>query len=846
MAASSVSLSPSWAQREEFLRISTPFSLLPGELPPLPDSWGQVEGGSSQSPRCADSCGETDRESLDSWREPAMEPLQEEFDGVLQEEAVAEGLSGLGRSALGIGQVYLDLALPGRDLSDISILGGYVHLQKLDLSYNKINDLSCLGQMPFLLWLDASHNELTTLLGFEPPRNLKVVNFSHNSITEVGDLSAYKALTELTLSHNQIQEIGGLEKCISLTHLDLAHNKVSKIDGLANLPIKTLSLASNQIEKITGLEGLQSLRILDLSSNNISSFEGLEERDFLETIKFENNKIAELAEISYIEDLPLLRQLTLLKNPIQELPGYWLSVIFMLPRLTELDEKKITVEEKVAAVNKYNPPPEVIAGQDHMANIMYSMMQLQRVFDSTLPSQDAPYPMLVITGPQSCGKRELTNRLVREFKDFFRYGACHTTRNPYFGEEKRFDYHFVSTEMFEEMICAGKFILTMKYCGHYYGLSRDTIESIARDGLACCTHMEIEGVRSLKNSYFEPRYILLVPMNKEKYEGSLRRKGLFSRPEIELAVSRVDTYIQLNQDVPGFFDAVINADDLDDAYRKLSLLVKEYLGLTEKSAGSGLGQRPSLDKQYTDSSKMVDTKYSLLSSGSGTRTQTTGPNGFLDSAARTYSARVSAKLSATKNPLEEASIQRRQQAARQALVVKTPSTCNPMLQRATVTAPPTLGPQPELTDSSSEPSLLPSGSLVTQENSLFPPSPDTSSRDSRASSGLSMLSSAGAYSAEGSRILQTPIINFQLAEDVPIEPLDLTGIGARLDSYKGFEASEGTPETPRLRLLSSDRSDLRASKSKASSHHLSITSRPGSNTKPVLPPIPSGRKVKDS
>ena len=48
-------------------------------------------------------------------------------------------------------------------------------------------------------------------------------------------------------------------------------------------------------------------------------------------------------------------------------------------------------------------------------------------------------------------------------------------------------------------------------------------------------------------------------MDKQKYEGYLRRKGLFSRVEIEFAVSRVDLYIKINQIYPGYFDAVINA-----------------------------------------------------------------------------------------------------------------------------------------------------------------------------------------------------------------------------------------------------------------------------------------------
>ncbi|XP_035866813.1 LOW QUALITY PROTEIN: leucine-rich repeat and guanylate kinase domain-containing protein [Phyllostomus discolor] len=516
--------------------------------------------------------------------ESEMMNLEEEFDGVLREDVVAEALSRLGRSGSGTEQVYLDLTLSGQDLVDVSILCGYVHLQKLDLSVNKIADLSCVSCMPYLLELNASQNKLTAFFNFTPPKNLKKADFSSNQISAMGNLSAYEALTTLILDNNEIEEIRGLELCSSLTHLSLAHNKIATIGGLEVLPIKILCLSHNRIETITGLDELKFLQIVDLSHNQISSLQGLESHDFLEVIDLEDNKIAELSEIEYIENLPLLRVLNLLRNPIQEKSEYWFFVIFMLPRLTELDEKKIKVEEKVTAMNKYNPPPEVVATQDHLIHVVHSMMQPQRIFDSTLPSLDAPYPMLVLSGPEACGKRELAHRLCRQFSTYFRYGACHTTRPPYFGEGDRVDYHFISQEVFSEMVNMGKFILTYNYGNHSYGLNRDTIEAIARDGLASCVHMEIEGVRSLKYTYFEPRYILVVPMDKKKYEGYLRRKGLFSRAEIEFAVSRVDPYIKVNQESPGYFDAVINADDLDVAYQQLSQLVKEYLGLRKEPA----------------------------------------------------------------------------------------------------------------------------------------------------------------------------------------------------------------------------------------------------------------------
>ncbi|XP_053572364.1 leucine-rich repeat and guanylate kinase domain-containing protein [Bombina bombina] len=803
----------------------------------LPD-YPEIEGASGQgweSPE-PDSYRELKEPLSDSESSQEGEEESETmFDAVLKEEMVAEGLSMLGRSALGTEYVFLNLTLSNRMLQSIQLLCKYIHLQKLDVSCNEITDLSCVSHMPYLTELKASNNKLTTFFDFAPPKNLQVVDLSFNLITDMKDLSVHKVLRTLILNNNKITEIKGLENCRSLSHLNLSHNQISSICDFGSLPIKTLCLGSNQIKNISGLDNLKNLQTLDLSGNRISSLEGLEGLDLLQNLHLEDNEICEISEISYIEELPLLHVLNLVKNPLQEQPEYWLSVLFMLQRLTELDLKKVKIEEKVAAVNKYDPPPEVIAARDHMAHVMYSVIQPQRVFDSTLPNYNTPYPMLVLTGPQSSGKRELVHRMCRGFKEFFRYGPCHTTRNPYFGEEKRFDYHFVTPEVFEDMTCSGQFLVTMKYSGHYYGLSREAVESVAREGLACCTHMEIEGVRSLKNSHFEPRYILLLPVNKERYEGWLRRKGLFTRPEIEVAVSRVDMYRKINENNPGFFDAVINTDDLDEAYTKLSLLIKEYLGLIEPTRSN---QSVTREKASTDSGKSLSGS-SPGAVGKLARMEST--NDFLDAAARNYSARISAKVCAQKTPVEEASVQRRQQAARQALAMKTPSTYTQLFQRCPVTAPATLGTHRLLLDPASCSSMLPSGSNVTGDRSLALASPDTSSRESRASSGLSLVSSAGAFSTRRSS-QQTPIINIHSPPEDKIEPLDLSGLGQGSESTPDQNSVGHTPDTPRL--PSTDRSDHKASKSKASSSsRLSAhTSRPGSDTKPILPPIPSGRK----
>ncbi|KAK4831979.1 hypothetical protein QYF61_020362 [Mycteria americana] len=650
------------------------------------------------------------------------------------------------------------------------------------------------------------------------------LSLSGRELSDINILSRYIHLQKLELSCNKINDLSCISHMPHLLELNASNNELTTY--FAFKPPKNLK-SSNQIEKITGLDSLKTLQKLDLSSNKITSLEGLEEHDLLETINLEVNQIAELRELECIKDLPLLRVLNLLKNPVQEQPDYWLLVIFMLLQLTDLDLKKISVKEKVAAVNKHDPPPEVVAAKDHMAHVMYSLQQPQRIFNSTLPSLDAPYPMLVLVGPLACGKRELTHKICRQFNNFFRYGPCHTTRAAYFGEENRLDYYFVSQEAFDKMVNTGKFIATFKYSHYYYGLGRDTVESIAREGLATCVHLEIEGVRSLKNTYFKPRYILLVPRNKEKYEGHLRRKGLFSRPEIEEAVSRVDMYIKISQDFPGYFDAVVNTEELDEAFTELSFLVKAYLGLEQPAVFESIQDLKSKAAAGSRIRLLQEQRSSPAGVITGT-TRSSSVNEFLDSLAKNYPGGISDKLAAQLGSVEEASLQRRRSAARQALSGKAPSAYAQLFQRDLAVTPAPSSSRQQLLEPTIHASQLSDGRNVTQDQSFPLPNPESRCRESGPAHELFLIS-AGAPAAEGLSV-RTPVPHARLTEEAKAEHQDPRGAKNGVDRLKETE-------------LPSDNLQRKYSKSKTGSSHVpQLINWPGSHSKPVLPPIPSGQK----
>ncbi|XP_069021014.1 leucine-rich repeat and guanylate kinase domain-containing protein isoform X2 [Embiotoca jacksoni] len=707
--------------------------------------------------------------------------LHNKKDGVLTAETVSSSLSQHGRFGPGLQHLF-HLSLPSHNLSDVSLLCSYVHLQKLELPHNKIKDLSCVSHMPYLVTLDASHNEISSFFEFQPPKNLKEVSFSHNRMTKMKDLGPFLFLTKMDLDYNSFCEISGLEKCHSLTHLSLAHNKISRISSLDNLPLTHLCLRGNQLERIGGMENLKSLQVLDLSLNRISSLSGLQNLHLLGSINLEKNLISQIQECKHIHDLLLLRDLNLQGNPVQEQPDYRLAVIFLLQHLTVLDKEKVTAEEKVSSVNKYDPPLDVVAARNHMTHLVYQMMQPQVLYDSTLPSTDSPYPMLVLTGPQGCGKRELAHRLCHEFSEYFSYGTCHTTRGPYYGEENGIDYHFVSEEDFQNLIHMGKFIQTIQYGGQSYGLTRDAIEDVAREGLACCVHMELEGVLSFKNSSFEPRYILIIPTQVEKYTDHLKSRGLYTPAQIDVAVSRIEFYANTNRQHPGFFDNVIPCDDWEEAYKTLKLVMKEYLLVeepddTSTASGDDPQDKPPLPlwRSATPSSHYataLDPSHSFY---------------------RPYFTKIQADLRPQQSNAELASIRRREQLVREAIVGKSPGVYSQLFRSSAQTAP----------------TLLQNHDPGTR----FHEDSRSSSDESRASSALSVPGSAGDLSGS-------------------VEPLDTSVLGHVLETLKDQTTSDQTPDdshrgTDQLSAAVSPSSDR----------------RPGSNAKPILPPIPTGRKT---
>ena len=64
--------------------------------------------------------------------------------------------------------------------------------------------------------------------------------------------------------------------------------------------------------------------------------------------------------------------------------------------------------------------------------------------------------MVILSSPSGVGKTTLTKKIQQKYKSF-KISVSHTTRPPRSNEIDGIDYHFVSTDQFEELIKQNKF-----------------------------------------------------------------------------------------------------------------------------------------------------------------------------------------------------------------------------------------------------------------------------------------------------------------------------------------------------------------------------------------------------
>lgn len=237
------------------------------------------------------------------------------------------------------------LELSQRGLSDVSCLGVFQSLEKLDLRLNCLSTLEGLSSCSNLKWLSVVENKLVSLKGIEGLSKLTVLNAGKNKLKSMDGITYATSLQALILNDNNISSICKLDQLKFLNTLVLSRNPIHEIgDALKEVKsIRKLSLSHCQIEEIgSSLKACPDLKEARFSHNQITTLPAeLARNAKLHILDLGNNAIEKLSDLKVLSTLRNLKNLNLQGNPVVEKDKLSKKVKKFVPDLRTFNGKLI-------------------------------------------------------------------------------------------------------------------------------------------------------------------------------------------------------------------------------------------------------------------------------------------------------------------------------------------------------------------------------------------------------------------------------------------------------------------------------------------------------------------------
>ena len=188
---------------------------------------------------------------------------------------------------------------------------------------------------------------------------------------------------------------------------------------------------------------------------------------------------------------------------------------------------------------------------------------------SVASSTDTELTLLIISSPSGAGKTTLTHRLLQEFPEL-RFSVSHTTRQPRANEVDGQDYHFVTEQVFRQVLEADGFAEWAEVHGNLYGTSVEEIERARDAGKAgVLFDVDYQGARQIKEKFPNAIGVFILPPSMSELRRRLDGRGSDSDEARERRFNKAREEIEHYP----FFDYMIVNDDLQQALAQLRGIV---------------------------------------------------------------------------------------------------------------------------------------------------------------------------------------------------------------------------------------------------------------------------------
>jgi len=140
--------------------------------------------------------------------------------------------------------------------------------------------------------------------------------------------------------------------------------------------------------------------------------------------------------------------------------------------------------------------------------------------------------LFIVSGPSGAGKSSLCKALLKDCPNLKLSISC-TTRSPRIGERDGKDYHFLSTQTFQEQRDKHAFLEWAKVHGNFYGTRQADVEAQLKQGHDVLLEIDWQGAAQVADKIQQSQRIFILPPSLESLRQRLQERAQDSTAVIE-------------------------------------------------------------------------------------------------------------------------------------------------------------------------------------------------------------------------------------------------------------------------------------------------------------------------
>ena len=182
--------------------------------------------------------------------------------------------------------------------------------------------------------------------------------------------------------------------------------------------------------------------------------------------------------------------------------------------------------------------------------------------------------LIIITAPSGSGKTSITRHLMQHFPQLA-FSVSAATRQSRGIEKDGVDYHFMSTETFQQKIQHNEFVeWEMVYEGKYYGTLKSELEKIWNNDKIPVLDIDVKGAIHVQQQFPQTSLSLFIePPSVAELQKRLQSRGTETVESLTARVNKAAYELSFKD----HFNKVVVNDDLEKACASATAIVDAFI-----------------------------------------------------------------------------------------------------------------------------------------------------------------------------------------------------------------------------------------------------------------------------